>query len=73
MGYLLFGPDWGTPHPDWARVPPIWDLGLGYPRGMNLGPVTGVPPRKDMGPVEILWDGDGVPALHLNRKIPVKT
>ena len=42
--------DWGTPH-----------LGLGYALRRNLGPVTGVPPRKDMGPVEVLWDGDGVP------------
>ena len=24
------------------------------------GPVTGVPARKDTGPVEVLWDGDGV-------------
>ena len=26
-----------------------------------MGPGTGVPPGKDMGPVEILWDGDRVP------------
>ena len=24
-------------------------------------PGTTVPPRKDMGPVEVLWDGDGIP------------
>ena len=27
----------------------------------DLGPVSGVLPRKDMGSVEVLWDGDGVP------------
>ena len=29
--------------------------------GRDLEPVTGVPPRKDMGPVEVLWDEDGAP------------
>ena len=33
-----------------------WGTTLPY-----LGPVTGVPPRKDMGPVEVLWNGFGVP------------
>ena len=27
---------------------------------MDLGPVTWVAPRKDMRPVEVLWDGDKV-------------
>ena len=43
--------------PSLAKGTPI----MGYPRP-DLGPVTGVPPTgKDMGPVEALWDGDGVP------------
>ena len=57
-------PSWypPPPHPDLAGdgVPPPW----GTPC-RDLGPVTGVPPRKDMGPVEVLWDGDGIP---LERK-----
>ena len=40
-----------VPHP---RVPPTW---LGYPPP----DLAGVSPGKDMGPVEVLWDGDGVP------------
>ena len=55
-------PGWGTP----SR------LGWGTPRkgprtshwvlpGRDLGLVAGVPCRKDMGPVEVLWDGHGVP------------
>ena len=44
--------DWGTPC-----------LGLGYPQN---GPGTSQwgtsqPPGKDMGPVEVLWDGERVP------------
>ena len=45
LGYPLSGSV--TSH--WGTPHPDW------------GPVTGVPPRKDMGPVEVLWDGDGVP------------
>ena len=30
--------------------------------GTHLEPVTGVPPRKNMGPLEVLWDGHGVPS-----------
>ena len=61
-------PMWGSPCPDLAGVPHPWgypihregNLGLGYP--MDLRPVTGVPhPRKDMGTVEVLWDGGGYP------------
>ena len=47
------GSDLGVPHHGYPH------LGLGYP-GRDLEPVTGVPPQKDMGPVEVLWDGDGV-------------
>ena len=45
----------GVPH---NGVPPSQDWGT---PGKGRGPVAGVPPRKDMGPVEILWNGDGVP------------
>ena len=34
----------------------------------------GVPPGKDMGTVEVLWDGNGVnPPPPPNRHTPVKT
>ena len=46
------------PSQDWG-IPPAWDWGTPPQQGKDLGPVTGVPPRKDMGPVEVLWDGDG--------------
>ena len=64
----------GYPHP-----------GAGYPPGGELGPVTGVLPKKgpgtshqgtskkDMGAAEVLWDGDGVPPRGVNRQTPVKT
>ena len=29
----------------------------------DLGPVTRVQPRKDMGPVAVLWDVHGVPLV----------
>ena len=60
--YLLCceGGRWGiTPVLTWQEVSPC--LGLGYPLRRDLGPVTGVPPRKNMGPVEVLWDGHGAP------------
>ena len=59
-------------------------LELKYSPGKNLGLVTGVPlgkgpgtshrgtPRKDMGPREVLGDGDGYPS-SVNRQMPVKT
>ena len=50
-GYPI--PDLGTPlsGPGWGTAP-----------GRDLGSVTGVPTRKDMGPVKVLWDGDrGIP------------
>ena len=37
-------------------LPPIWDWGTPH-----LGAWDTPPPRKDMGLVEVLWDGDGVP------------
>ena len=46
---ITFHGRWGVPYPVRARGEyPILSW-LGYP-----------PPRKDMGPVEVLWDGDGV-------------
>ena len=65
-GYLI--PGWGTPIWTWPGYPMVWTW-----LGRDLGPVTGVPPRKgprtshwgmprkDMGPVEVLYDGDWVP------------
>ena len=49
-GYPLSWPDWGVPIPGW-----------GYPREGTLDQSLGYPPGKDMGPVEVSWDGDGVP------------
>ena len=58
--------------------PPGRNLGpvTGYPPGRDLGPVAGSypppPPHgNDMGPVEVLWDGDGVPPGC--EQMPVKT
>ena len=45
----IMGWRWGTPER-------IWDQWKYY--GMEMGY-----PRKDMGPVEVLWDGDGVPRV----------
>ena len=33
---------------------------LSYPRGYLI-PGQRVPPRKDIGPVEVLWEGDVIP------------
>ena len=60
--------DWGTPTWDWA--PPAWDWGTPI---RELGPVTGVPLGKDLGPLEVLWDGDGVPSPGEDRQTPAKT
>ena len=48
---------WGTPHPNLARG------GYPIPDRRDLGPDAGVPPGKDKGLVEVLWDEDGVPPL----------
>ena len=45
LGYPPSTRNWGTPPPGTGR---------------DLGPVIGVFPRKDIRPVEVLWDGDGV-------------
>ena len=47
IGYPLSWPSWGYPI-----------MGYPYP---DYGPVTGVYSRKDLGPVEVLCNGDGVP------------
>ena len=52
-----------TPHPDLAGgthhgVLPIHEWGT--PLGKGPGTSHWGTPRKDMGPVEVLWDGDGV-------------
>ena len=71
MGISDPRPDWGYPgvgtpppeagvSPPWIGVPPTWDWGT--PLGKDLRLVTGVPPGKNMGPVEVLWNGDGVPS-----------
>ena len=46
-------------NPSWDWCTPTWDWSIQL--GRDLGPVTGTPPRKDMGPVEVLWDEDGMP------------
>ena len=60
-GYPILG--WGgVPHP-WPAGTPGSGTILGYPP--RKGPGTShwgtPPPRKDMGPVEVLWDGYDVP------------
>ena len=48
-----------------AAYPKFWPggtLSQGTPLGRTPGTSHwGTPPRKDMGPVEVLWGGDGVP------------
>ena len=71
-GWGYPSPGWGVPHPDLAGRGYSF---LGYPLARTGVPLTlaWVPPikgpgtshwdtpGKDMGPVEVLWDGDGVP------------
>ena len=57
----------GVPHP-WLEGTLIW----GTPSLAGGTPCWGTS-RKDMGPVEVLWDEDGVPSPHVNRETPVKT
>ena len=56
---------WGIPIVTWPGGGVTPSLAEGYSiMGTlcpDLGPVTEVLPRKDMGQVEVLWDGDGVP------------
>ena len=61
---------WGGHHSDLAEIPPpqrTWDQWKYYGMEMEYP----LPPGKDMVPVEVLWDGDGVPPV--NRQTPVKT
>ena len=52
-------PGVSPPRPNLAGIGwGYWDWGTPW---RDLGPVTEVPPGKDMGPVEVLWDGDGYP------------
>ena len=62
--------DWDTPQKGPGRTS-HW----GTPKEGTWGQSLGYPPRKDMGPVEVLWDGDGVtpPPPGVNRQTPVKT
>ena len=52
-------PPQGVTHSWLGGVPHPWPGGVSHswPGGT---PVTRVSPWKDMGPVEVLWDGDGV-------------
>ena len=57
-------PPWVTPIQEWnTSQEGNWDQSLGYPLPQK-GPGTshwGTHLGKDMGPVKVLWDGDGVP------------
>ena len=71
----LWGAHLGAPHPDLPGGYPIagsctlfWGTPiLTWPEG-----IPQVPPGKDMGPVKVLWNGDGVPP-GVDRHTPVKT
>ena len=64
-GYPILTWAGGVPHPDMAGRMPHPDLGGGVPcpdlaRGVPLTWGWGTPLRKNMGPVQVLWDGDGI-------------
>ena len=67
---------WGVPHPA-GVVPQSWPVGVDTPGQVNpprKGPWTSHwgTPGKDMGPVEALWDGDGVPSCgQTNNTFPL--
>ena len=63
LPHPLSGPGSGSPLPGPGR---------GIPLGRDMRPVTGIPPRKDMGPVEVLEMEMGYPFLSVNRQKPVK-
>ena len=63
-GYPILSCLEGTPSCH-ALGTPLPGTGVPLP-GRHLGPVTWVPPGKDMGPVEVLLRVDGVP-LGVNR------
>ena len=61
LGYPVLGYPWdGT-----------WDQSLGYPHGMELGPVTGVPQKGHGTSGSIMGWRWGTPGV--NRQTPVKT
>ena len=63
----------GTGYPLSGTGVPL--LGLGYPcLGLRCPPIWDYGTlRNDMGPVEVLWDGDGVPPQGVDRHTSVKT
>ena len=56
----------GTPILAWPEGTPSQDMGVPHPQVLPCTDLAGgtpslsTSPRKDMGPVEVLWDGDGV-------------
>ena len=60
-GLLPLCPEWVVPHPVVAGVPPPFPTWA-----------WGILSRKDMGPVEVLWDGDGVPLPSRKNMGPVE-
>ena len=64
-GLSQYCPGWGRGTPFLGYFLPGTGVPLPTP-SRDLGSVTGVPFRKNMGPVEVLWDGDGLnPPSHL--------
>ena len=61
--------DWGTLTP--RTLLPL--TGLGYPLGRELVPVTGVPPGKDIKPLEVLWDGTEYQTDNITFRHPSDT
>ena len=51
---------WGVPHLGIPPPPSGTGVSRPPPQEGSLRPATRVPPGNDMGPVEVLWDGDGV-------------
>ena len=64
-GYPILTWQGGYPIMSWLGATSSW-LGVLHPvlagggGGMSWDQSLGYPPRKDMGPVEVLWDGDRV-------------
>ena len=54
-------PYWVTPQPGQDGGYPVWGTGVGCLPGKGPGTSHWGTPLKDMGPVEVLWDGNGVP------------
>ena len=68
LSWLRVTPSWGTPSQDWGTLCPLTRNGV--PPEMT-DTSHWVPSRKDMGPVEVLWDGDGVPPGKDMRPVEV--